>query len=293
MAARPGLPRGQSQTFCMVSGFPSSFSGSGGTGFPACASGDAGSVGCRGRPPCLPIRASALALREMGAGVFLPTRKKTPVPVFPTPRGDTARQRRARRCRARTVRAATVPGRIGGTSMRKSELRAERVAWALARFLRRNQLPGEKEKNALAACQPRPAVAKRRRPNAFRALGKAFFSFSPALETHGAQERAKAHAAGFISAPTTGLSHTLGLSTWLLWFWWHRLSSLCFGRRAASPLQDWRMAPRWVAGAGTGARPYRVWRGGAGGLQGQAPVREGNSCTGWKACATRLAGPRA
>jgi len=33
-------------------------------------------------------------------------------------------------------------------------------------------------------------------PKALRPLGKAFFSFSPALETHGAQKRAKAHRPG-------------------------------------------------------------------------------------------------
>jgi len=65
--------------------------------------------------------------------------------------------------------------------------------WALARFLHRKQLPGEKEKNALAGSQPRPAVPELGRPNAFRALGKAFFPFSPALGIHGAQKRAKAH----------------------------------------------------------------------------------------------------
>jgi len=37
---------------------------------------------------------------------------------------------------------------------------ARRVVWALARFLHRDQLPGEKEKNALAGCQPRPVVPK-------------------------------------------------------------------------------------------------------------------------------------
>ena len=70
--------------------------------------------------------------------------------------------------------------------------------WALARFLQRKQLPGEKEKNVLAGCQPRPVVPKAYRPNAFRPLAKAFFSFSPALETHGAQKRAKAHSPGLL-----------------------------------------------------------------------------------------------
>jgi len=73
---------------------------------------------------------------------------------------------------------------------------ARRGVWASARFLHRNQLPGEKEKNALTGSQPPPAVLKRRRPNPFRALGKAFFSSSPALGTHGAQKRAKAHSPG-------------------------------------------------------------------------------------------------
>jgi len=74
---------------------------------------------------------------------------------------------------------------------------ARRGVWALARFLHRKQLPGEKEKNALAGCQ-RPVVPKPHMPNALRPVGKAFFSFSPALETHGAQKRAKAHIPGLL-----------------------------------------------------------------------------------------------
>ena len=70
---------------------------------------------------------------------------------------------------------------------------ARRGVWALARFLHRNELPGEKEKNALAGCQPRPVVSKPRAPSALRPFGKAFFSFSPALGTYDAQKRAKAH----------------------------------------------------------------------------------------------------
>jgi len=73
---------------------------------------------------------------------------------------------------------------------------ARRGVWALARFLRRNQLPGEKEKNALAGCRLPPLVPKVHIPNALRPRGKAFFSFSPALGTHGAQKRAKAHSPG-------------------------------------------------------------------------------------------------
>jgi len=59
--------------------------------------------------------------------------------------------------------------------------------WALARFLHRKQLPGEKEKNP-----------KLHMPKALRSLDKAFFPFSPALETHGAQKRAKAHISGLL-----------------------------------------------------------------------------------------------
>jgi len=66
-------------------------------------------------------------------------------------------------------------------------------AWALARFLHRNQLPGEKEKNALADNRPRLLAPERRRANASRSLCEAFFSFSPTSGTHGAQKRAKAH----------------------------------------------------------------------------------------------------
>jgi len=84
----------------------------------------------------------------------------------------------------------------GGTSMRKPETAARRGVWALARFLHRNQLPAEKEKNASTGCQFRLVAPKRRRPTAFRPLGKAFFSFSPASGTHGAQKRAKAHVPG-------------------------------------------------------------------------------------------------
>jgi len=49
-------------------------------------------------------------------------------------------------------------------------------------------------------------VPKRRRANALRCLGKAFFSFSPASETHGAQKRAKAHAPEFYLGANHGLS---------------------------------------------------------------------------------------
>jgi len=68
----------------------------------------------------------------------------------------------------------------------------------LARFLHRKQLPGEKEKNALAGCRLRPLGPKLHMPNALRSLHKAFFSFSPALGTHGAQKRAKAHIPGLL-----------------------------------------------------------------------------------------------
>jgi len=75
-----------------------------------------------------------------------------------------------------------------------------RGVWALARFLHRKQLPGEKEKNVLAGGQFRRAVPKRRAPSALRSFGKAFFSFSPASGTHGAQKRAKAHSPGSYKA---------------------------------------------------------------------------------------------
>jgi len=75
---------------------------------------------------------------------------------------------------------------------------ARRGVWALARFLHRKQLPGEKEKNALAGCQPRLLVPKLHMPKALRSLDKASFPFSPALGTHGAQKRAKAHISGLL-----------------------------------------------------------------------------------------------
>ena len=75
---------------------------------------------------------------------------------------------------------------------------ARRGVWASARFLHRKQLPGEKEKNALAGWRFRPIVPELHMPIALRSLGKAFFSFSPALGTHGAQKRAKAHIPGLL-----------------------------------------------------------------------------------------------
>ena len=86
---------------------------------------------------------------------------------------------------------------------------ARRDVLALARFLHRNQLPGEKEKNVLAASQPRPAVAKPRAPSALRSFGKAFFSFSRALGTHGAQKRAKAPTSQAPRAPPASLLDSL------------------------------------------------------------------------------------
>jgi len=88
--------------------------------------------------------------------------------------------------------------RGAGTSTRKPGMAARRGVWALARFLCRKQLPGEKEKNALAGCRVRPLGPKLHMPNALRCLDKAFFSFSPALGTHGAQKRAKAHIPGLL-----------------------------------------------------------------------------------------------
>ena len=73
---------------------------------------------------------------------------------------------------------------------------ARRGVWALARFLPCNQLPGGKEKNALTGNRLRLLVPKGHKANALRFLGKAFFSFSPALGTHGAQKRARAHSPG-------------------------------------------------------------------------------------------------
>jgi len=73
-----------------------------------------------------------------------------------------------------------------------------RGVWALARFLPRDHLPAEKEKNALAGCRLRPLAMKLHMPNALRSLDKAFFPFSPALGTHGAQKRAKAHSPGLL-----------------------------------------------------------------------------------------------
>ena len=75
---------------------------------------------------------------------------------------------------------------------------ARRGVWALARFLHRKQLPGEKEKNALAGCRLRPLVPKLHMPDALRSPDKAFFPFSPAQGTHGAQKRAKARIPGFL-----------------------------------------------------------------------------------------------
>ena len=75
---------------------------------------------------------------------------------------------------------------------------AERGAWALTRFLHRNELRGEKEKNVLAGTRLRLLVPKRHKANALRCLAKAFFSFSPAFGTHGAQKRAKAHIPGLL-----------------------------------------------------------------------------------------------
>jgi len=90
----------------------------------------------------------------------------------------------------------------GGTSMREPGMAARRGVWALARFLHRNHRPGEKEKNALAGCRLRPLVPKLHMPNALRSLDKAFFPFSPASGTHGAQKRAKAHIPGLFQDHT-------------------------------------------------------------------------------------------
>ena len=53
--------------------------------------------------------------------------------------------------------------------------------WALARFLHRNQLPGEKERNAPAARKDQFVVPRGYSLMALCSPWKAFFSFSPAL----------------------------------------------------------------------------------------------------------------
>jgi len=147
------------------------------------------------------------------------------------------RPERARQCRAPTRRV----------SMRKRGMAARRDMWALARFLHRKQLPGEKEKNALAGCRLRPLVPKPpSMPSALRSLGKAFFSFSPALGTPCAQKRAKAHSRKSLSTPTSGLLHCLRLSGMFFSARWHRLSSLC------------RPAVLAHAGGARGPRPERA-----------------------------------
>ncbi len=62
------------------------------------------------------------------------------------------------------------------------------------------------------AANPDPSFPEPRAPSALRSFGKAFFSFSPALGTHGAQKRAKAHAPQRILRPTAGFLHALRLS---------------------------------------------------------------------------------
>jgi len=96
--------------------------------------------------------------------------------------------------------------------MRKPERAARRGVWTLARFLHRKQLPVEKEKNALVVGQVRFAVRKRGQLGALRVLGRAFFSFSTALELHGAQKRAKARPAPAVRALTFWLRFGLGPS---------------------------------------------------------------------------------
>ncbi len=71
-----------------------------------------------------------------------------------------------------------------------------RGVWALARFLHRNHRPGEKEKNALAGCQPPTCRSEALHSERFGPHEKAFFSFSPASGTNGAQKRAKASGPG-------------------------------------------------------------------------------------------------
>jgi len=160
-------------------------------------------------------------------------------------RAVSARVGRARGPRPERARQSRAP--TGGTSVREPGMAARRDVWALARFLHRKQLPGEKEKNALAGCRLRPLVPKPPpMPSALRSLGKAFFPFSPASGTHGAQKRAKAHSRKSLSTPTSGLLHCLRLSGMFFSARWHRLSSLC------------RPAVLAHAGGARGPRPERA-----------------------------------
>jgi len=142
----------------------------------------------------------------------------------------------------------------GGTSMRKPAMTARRGARALARFLRRKELPGEKEKNALAGCPPRPVVPKLQMPNALCPLDKAFFSFSPALGTHGAQKRAKArshfHDAGRAAPPPAGTAMPCPYKPPSCREWiphrWHRLSSMWGTSTRWHRLSSlWGISSRW------------------------------------------------
>jgi len=151
--------------------------------------------------------------------------------VAKTPRGQ--RARRVVPLQPLGPPTSQVP--IGGTSMRKPGTAARRGAWALARFLHRNQLSGEREKNALAGSQLQLLVPKLRMPSALRSLDKAFFSFSPAFGTHGAQKRAKAHIPGLLQddARVSFIVSRRSSSQSR----WHRLSKLCLGRPTGSPLR--------------------------------------------------------
>jgi len=100
--------------------------------------------------------------------------------------------------------------------MRKPGMAARRGVWPLARFLHRKQLPGEKEKNALAGPHPRHLVPNLRMSLASRSLDKAFFAFSPALGTHGAQKRAKARSPGLLQDHARVSSVVSGMVTRLL-----------------------------------------------------------------------------
>jgi len=174
---------------------------------------------------------------------------------------------------------------LGGTCTRKPEMRAERGAWALARFLPRKQLPGEKERNVLAGGQSRRAVPKRRAPSALRSFGKAFFPFSPVLETHGAQKRAKAHAPRSIWRPTAGFLHSLRLSS--SQSRWHRLSSSqSRWHRLSSSQSRWhRLSSLWTTLGGTprlqGSAETHRWQ--PGGKRPGSHREPGARLKGWKA----------
>jgi len=123
--------------------------------------------------------------------------------------------------------------------------------WALARFLHRKQLPGEKEKNVLAGCQPRPVVPKAcsegLQAERFPSSCQSILFLLACIRNPRCTKACQSPQPQPPSRPRAGFLHSLRLSSLFLHLRWHRLSSLWDAGRDAPPTGPTTHLPRPAA----------------------------------------------